>query len=102
VSDKKNLTVTEVSVVADLLVSETAISDFLCHARSLHESWLPVSAQLPRDGGNNTEALVMAALDMVQELSKGNHICRVLLRFAYVQLAWAIDAYKAMATTDRI
>ena len=33
---------------------------------------------------------------------KGNRVCRLLSRFAYIQLAWLIDAYKAAAATDRV
>ena len=57
------------------------------------------------DSPNNScsaETRVVAALDMVQDLLHGNRICRLLLRFAYHQSAWSVDAYKVAAAADRV
>jgi hypothetical protein len=51
---------------------------------------------------NSIETSVMATLDTVLDLLEGNRVCRLLSRFAYIQLAWLIDAYKAAAATDRV
>lgn len=44
----------------------------------------------------------MAAFDTVQNLLDGNRICRLLLRFAYFQLTWVVDAYKAVVAKERV
>jgi len=102
VSDKKDLTHAKIPIVADLLISKDAISYFLENCHLIYEGWLPFSAQQPLVCNNSIEASVIAALDTVQDSVKGNRICRLLLRFAYIHLAWVIDAYKAVAATDRV
>lgn len=102
VSDKKNLTLVEINVVADLLISQDAISDFLCHCHSIYESWMPYLARPRLDSRGNIEASVVTAFDSVQNLLDGNRICRVLLRFACFQLTRVINAYKAVAADDRV
>jgi hypothetical protein len=63
---------------------------------------MPFSAQQPLVCNNSIEASVTTARDKVQDLLKGNRICRLPLWFAYIHLAWVTDAYKAVATTDRV
>lgn len=101
-SNKKNLTPAEIPVVADLLVSNDAISYFLDNRHLIYESWMPFSAPRPAVYSNIVETSVMTALDTVLDLLKSNRVCRLLSRFAYIQLAWLIDAYKAAAATDRV
>ncbi|KAK5367235.1 hypothetical protein LTS13_008088 [Exophiala xenobiotica] len=102
VSDKKNLTLVEINVVADILISQDAISDFLCHCHSIYESWMPYLARPRLDSRGNIEASAVTAFDTVQNLLDGNRICRVLLRFACFQLTRVIDAYKAVVADDRV
>jgi hypothetical protein len=102
VSNKQNLTPAEIPVVADLLVSNDAISYFLHNRQLIYESWMPFSAPQPAVYSNSIETSVVAALDTVLDILKGNRVCRLLSRFAYIQLAWLIDAYKAAAATDRV
>jgi hypothetical protein len=102
VSNKQNLTPAEIPVVADLLVSNDAISYFLHNRHLIYESWMPFSAPQPAVYSNSIETSVVAALDTVLDILKGNRVCRLLSRFAYIQLAWLIDAYKAAAATDRV
>jgi hypothetical protein len=101
-SDKRNLTPDAIPVVADLLVSTDAISYFLSHCRSIYESWMPSFTSYSLDYSSSIETRVVAALDRVQDLLHGNRVCRLLLRFAYLQLAWSINAYKAVAAADRV
>ena len=102
VSDKNNLTLPEINVVAHLLISQDAISYFLCHCHSIYEGWMQYRARQPLDSGETVAASVVAAFDTVQDLLDGSRICRLLLRFAYFQLTQVIDAYKAVAATNRV
>lgn len=61
-----------------------------------------ICTQEPLSCKNSVDTSVIAALDAVQELLKGNRIRRLLLRFALIHLAWVIDAYKAAAAADRV
>lgn len=101
-SDKRNLTPAAIPVVAELLVSPDAISYFLSQCRSIYESWMPSSTSDSPNYSCSIETRVVAALDRVQDLLDGKRICRLLLRFAYLQLAWSVDAYKAVAAADRV
>ena len=62
---------------------------------------MPFSAQQSQSSDNNIKISVVVALDMVRELLKSNRLCRLRLRFACVLLTWSIDAFKAVAATDR-
>ena len=101
VSDKKNLTSTEIPVVADRLISQDAISYFLCHCHSFYEYWMPCFAQQPLGCSNDIETSVVAAFDRVHDLLKNRRTSGLLLRFAYIQLTRVIDDYKAVEATDR-
>jgi hypothetical protein len=100
-SDKKNLAPADIPMVADLLINPDAISYFLCHCRLIYEKLMPFSAQQSQGSDNNIKTSVVVALDMVRELLKSNRLCRLRLRFACVLLTWSIDAFKAVAATDR-
>lgn len=104
VNNKQNLTPAEIPVVAHLLVSNDAISYFLHNRHLIYESWMPFSAPQPAVYSNSIKTSVVAALDTVLDVlkGKGNRVCRLLSRFAYIQLTWLIDAYKAAAATDRV
>ncbi|PVH68627.1 hypothetical protein DL98DRAFT_578738 [Cadophora sp. DSE1049] len=99
-SDKKDLIPAQVEVVAGLLISKDSISFFLDNCRLIYEGWLSFSAQ-PLAYRNNVEQSLIAGLDIVQGLVKGNHIRRLLLRFAYMNLARTIVDCKTVAATDR-
>ncbi len=58
---------------------------------------MPDSAQQPQRSDNDIETSVIAAMDTVRDLRKGDRLCRLLLRFAYIRLVWIIDVYKAVA-----
>ncbi|KAL2419250.1 hypothetical protein ABEF95_001819 [Exophiala dermatitidis] len=100
-NDKKNLKPAAMPVVADLLVSADGMSYFLSHCRAIYESWMPSTSD-SLDHSSSIETRVVAALDRVQDLLNGNRVCRLLLRFAYLQLAWSIDAYMDVAADDRV
>ena len=100
VSDRKNLTPAEIPVVVDLLVSNDAISYFLHNCHLIYKSWMPFFAPQPAVYNSSIETSVMAAVDTVLDVLKGNRACRP--RFAYIQLVWLINAYKTAATTDRV
>lgn len=51
---------------------------------------------------DNSEQSLIAAMDIVQGLMKGNWIRRLLLRFAFMHLARTILDGKTVAATDRI
>ncbi|KAI9769849.1 MAG: hypothetical protein M1840_003843 [Geoglossum simile] len=102
VSDKNDLTPANVLVVARLLINKDSISYFLDNCHLIYEGWMPFSAQQPLVCNNSIETSIIAALDTVQDLLKGNRIRCLLLRFAYIHLAWVIDTYKATAATDRV
>jgi hypothetical protein len=100
-SDKRNLPCAAIPAVADLLVMPNAISCFLSHCRLVYESWLPSFASNSLDDSYSINTRVIAALDRVQDLLDGNRICRLLLRFAHLQLAWSIGSYKVVAVQCR-
>ena len=102
VSDKKDLTPAQIPVVANLLVSKDSLSYFLENCHLLYGGWMPFAAQQPVVCKNSAETSVITALDTVQDLLNGNRICRLLSRFAYIYLAWVVDAYKAVAAADRV
>ena len=102
VSDKKNLTLTEIPIVADRLISQDAVSSFLCHCPSFYEYWMPCSAQQPLSCNKDIETSVVAAFDRVHDLLKDRRNSGLLLRFAYIHLTWVIEAYKTVAATYRI
>ncbi|PVH68606.1 hypothetical protein DL98DRAFT_578750, partial [Cadophora sp. DSE1049] len=90
----------QVIVVARLLVSKDSISYFRDNCRLIYEGWVSFSAEPLAD--NNFEQSLIAAMDIVQGLMKGNRIRRLLLRFAYMHLARTILDCKTVAATDRI
>ena len=59
-------------------------------------------AQQPLRSDNSIEISVVAALDTLHDFLSSKRPCLLLLRFAYIQLTWMIDAYKAVAATDWI
>lgn len=102
VSAKQNLTANEIAMVASKLVSDDAISYFLHNSQLMSESRTPSCSPEPTISNNRVETTVVAALDRVLGILKGNRACRLLSRFAYLQLVWLIDAYKAAAASDRL
>ncbi|PVH68432.1 hypothetical protein DL98DRAFT_662179 [Cadophora sp. DSE1049] len=101
VSDKKDLMPAQVTVVARLLISKDSISYFRDNCRLIYEGWMTFTAGSLADN-NNSEQSLIAAMDIVQGLMKGNRIRRLLLRFAYMHLARTILDCKTVAATDRI
>lgn len=77
----------QVTVVAGLLVSKDSTSYFLDNCRLTYEGWMsPFSAQ-PLACNNDVEQFLIAALDLVQDLLKGNRIRRILLWLECMHLA---------------
>ncbi|KAI9777127.1 MAG: hypothetical protein M1839_009083 [Geoglossum umbratile] len=87
VSDKKDLTPANILVVAHLLINKDSISYFLDNCCLIYEGWVPFSAQQPLVCNNSIETSIIAALDTVQDLLKGNWARGLLLQFAYIHLA---------------
>lgn len=102
VSAKQNLTADEMPMVASQLVSDDAISFFFHNSQLMSESRTPSCSPEPTISNNGVETTVVAALDRVLRILKGNRPCRLLSRFAYLQLVWLIDVYKAAAASDRL
>ena len=102
VSAKQNLTANEIPMVPSKLVSDDAISYFLHNSQLMSESRTPSCSPEPTIYNEGVETTVVAALDRVLGILKGNRACRLLSRFAYRQLVWLIDAYKAAAASDRL
>jgi hypothetical protein len=103
-SDKKDLTPSEISVVARRLIRNDSVIYFLNNCRLIYESLMPSMAQQPLvcNNNNSIEESVIAAFDTVQNLANGKHIYRLLLRFAYIHLVRVIDIYRAAAAKDRV
>ena len=101
VSDKMDLIPAQVTVVACLLISMDSISYFRDNCRLIYEWWIAFSAE-PLADNNNFEQSLIAAMDIVQDLMKGNRVRRLLLRFAYMNLAKTIRHCKSVAATDRV
>jgi hypothetical protein len=103
-SDKKDLTPSEISVVARRLIKNNSVIYFLNNCRLIYESLMPSMAQQPLvcNNNNSIEESVIAAFDTVQNLANGKHIYRLLLRFAYIHLVRVIDIYRAAAAKDRV
>jgi hypothetical protein len=102
-SDKKDLTPSEISVVARRLIKNDSVIYFLNNCRLIYESLMPSILQQPLVCNNNSiEESVIAAFDTVQNLVNGKHIYRLLLRFAYIHLVRVIDIYRAAAAKDRV
>lgn len=100
-SEKRNLVPTEIPMVADVLISQDAISYFLHHCHSIYESLMTLSSRQSLGHGNSLETSFVSAVDSVKDLLEGNRVNRLLLRFAYFQLQRCIDAYKKAAAADR-
>jgi hypothetical protein len=102
-SDKKDLTPSEISVVARRLIKNDSVIYFLNNCRLIYESLRPSIAQQPSVCNNNSIGeSVIAAFDTIQNLVNGKHIHRLLLRFAYIHLVRVIDIYRAAAAKDRV
>ena len=101
-SKKQNLTPIEISVAADRLINPEVVSYFLSHCDSIYDCWISYLARQPRRIDVTIESSVVAAIQRVNELREDKHSSRLLLRFAYLQLTWEIEAYKTVAATDRI
>jgi hypothetical protein len=102
-SDKKDLTPSEISVVARRLIKNDSVIYFLNNCPLIYESLMPSIVQQPLVCNNNSiEESVIAAFDTVQNLVNGKHIYRLLLRFAYIHLVRVIDIYRAAAARDRV
>ena len=74
---------------------------FRDNCRLIYEWWIAFSAE-PLADNNNFEQSLIAAMDIVQGLMKGNRVRRLLLRFAYMNLAKTIRHCKSVAATDRV
>jgi hypothetical protein len=90
-----------IPIVADLLANRDAISDFLQNRDSIYKNIKPFSVPQAEACSNRLETSVIAALETVWDLLAGNQVCRLLSRFASIQLTWLIDIYTAVAATDR-
>jgi len=101
ISDKRNLTPSQIPIVANLLVSRNAICDFLRDRHQICENLKPFSVSLSGICSNNLEKSVVTAFETIRDLLSGNRVCRLLSRFASIRLISLIDAYKAVAATDR-
>ena len=99
VSDKRNLTCTQRPIVANLLNNPDAVSYFLCYCHAIYRNWL--LGQQPLRSDSSIDTSVVAAFDILHEFSASKRACRLLLRLAYIQLTWVIDAYKAVAAANR-
>jgi hypothetical protein len=102
VSDKKDLTLAEILMVASLLINKDSISYCLENCHLIYKDSDTFAAQRTGVCKDNVELSIIAALDTVQDLLKGNQIRRLQLRFAFIHLAWAIDDYKTVAAADRV
>ena len=78
-----------------------SISYFRDNCRLIYEWWIAFSAE-PLADNNNFEQSLIAAMDIVQGLMKGNRVRRLLLRFAYMHLARIIRDCESVAATDRV
>ncbi|KAF4630623.1 hypothetical protein G7Y89_g7516 [Cudoniella acicularis] len=103
-SDKKDLTPSEISVVAQRLIKNDSVIYFLNNCRLIYESLLPsLVQQQPLVCKNNSiKESVIATFDTVQDLVNGKDIHRLLLRFVYIHLVRVIDIYRAAAANDRV
>jgi len=80
-SDKKDLTPSDTSVVAQRLIKNDSVIYFLNNCRLIYESLMPSIVQQPLVCSNNSiEESVIAAFDTVQSLVDGKHIYHLLLR----------------------
>ena len=100
-SDKKDLTPSEISVVARRLIKNDSVIYFLNNCRLIYESLMPSIVQQPLVY-NSIEESVIAAFDTIQNLVNRKHIYRLLLRFIYIHLVRVIDIYRAAAAKDRV
>ncbi|CZT11783.1 uncharacterized protein RCO7_11384 [Rhynchosporium graminicola] len=100
VSDKKDLLLAQITVVARLLISKDSISYFRDNCRLIYEGWISFSAEALADNIDGEQSLI-TAMDIVQDLIQRNLIRRLLLRFAYMHLAITILKYKTVPATDR-
>ena len=102
-SDKKDLTPSEISIVARRLIKNDSVIYFLNNCRLIYESLMPSIVQQPLVCNNNSiEESVIAAFDTVQNLVNEKHIYRLLLRFAYIYLVRVINIYRVTVIKDRV
>jgi hypothetical protein len=103
-SDKKDLTPSEISIVAQRLIKNDSVIYFLNNCRLIYESLLPslLQQQLLICKNNSIKESIIAAFDAVQNLVNGKDIYRLLLRFVYIHLVRVINIYRAVAANDRI
>jgi hypothetical protein len=100
-SIKKDLTVAEISCVARSLLRGDAINFFVNNCQLIYEGWISSLIGTAPLASNSTNESVIAAFDTLHGLRKRKDTTRLLMRFAYVQLIHAINAFKAAAKRDR-
>lgn len=100
-SDKRDLIASQIPIVADLLVNRETMSNFLRNRHSICENFKPFTISLSEICSNSLERSVITAFETVRELLSGNQVCRLVSRFASIQLSSLIDAYKAVAAAGR-
>jgi hypothetical protein len=98
-SVKRDLTAAEIGSAAEVLLRDDARSFFLCHSQSISAAWA-ASALAAR--GDGIVPSVVAAFDEVHRLTRDDRCKRLPLRFAHLQLKYALDALHAAATKDRL
>jgi hypothetical protein len=98
-SVKRDLTAAEIGSTAEILLRDDARSFFLCHSQSISAAWAASALAVRGDG---IVPSVVAAFDEVHRLTRDDRCKRLPLRFAHLQLKYALDALHTAATKDRL
>jgi hypothetical protein len=96
---KRNLTPAEIGPVASGLITGDSIPFFLNNFQPIFDVW--ISFLTTKTSVRSANHAVVAAFDVLYDLVTDGRDTRFLLRFAYVQLAEAIDALVKVASANR-
>jgi hypothetical protein len=97
---KRNLTPAEIGPVASGLITGDSVPFLLNNFQLIFDVW--ISFLTSKISIRSANQAVIAAFDTLYELLSDERDTRLLLRFAYVQLAEAIDALVKVAKEDRL
>lgn len=97
---KRKLTPAEIDPVASGLITGDSIPFFLNNFQLIFDIW--ISFLTTKASVRSVNHAVVAAFDVLDDLVRDYRDTRFLLRFAYVQLAEAIDALEKVVSTDRL
>jgi hypothetical protein len=97
---RHDLTSNEIQLVAQTLIRSNALQFFQDHLTLIQEAWISINKIISADY-NDTRGSIIAAFELINSLISNRDSAPLKIRFAYIQLSRAINAFKESKVLER-